>query len=55
LATEAAQNVSKGSKARTRRRKGSDDWVVQSVLIPERVGKSKARSQAKKIIEKIET
>ena len=54
-ATEAAQDVSKGSKVRTGRRKGSDDWVVQSVLIPERVGKSTARSQAKKIIEKIET
>jgi hypothetical protein len=40
---------------RTGRRKESDDLVVQSVLIPERVGKSTARSQAKKIIEKIET
>ena len=54
-ATEAAQDISTGSKVRTGRRKGGDDWVVQSVLIPERVGKSNARSQATKIIEKIET
>ena len=54
-ATKAAEDVSKGSKVRTGKRKGSDEWVVQSILIPKRVGKSAAKSQATKIIEKIET
>lgn len=54
-AAEAAEDVESGSKVRTGRRTGSDEWVVQSVLIPEAVGKSDARSRAERIIEKIET
>jgi hypothetical protein len=53
-ATEAAEEISTGSKVRTGHREDSDDWVVQSVLIPKAAGKSKARSQAQKIIEKLE-
>lgn len=54
-ATEVAEDVEKKSKVRTGRREGSDDWVVQSVLIPKSVEKSEARSKAKQIIEKIES
>lgn len=53
-ATEAARSISDGSKVRMGKREGSDSWVVQSVLIKKSVGKSKAESQATKIIEKIE-
>lgn len=53
-ASDAAGEISKGSKVRTGRRTGGDEWVVQSVLVPRRVGKSKAREQARKIVEKIE-
>ena len=53
-ASEASQDVSKGSKVRTGHRSGSDEWVVQSVLIPKGVGKEKARSLAKRIVEKLE-
>ncbi|MFW5934386.1 MAG: hypothetical protein ACOCQL_00890 [Halolamina sp.] len=49
-AAEVAAEIETGSKVRT----GSDDWVVQSVLIPESVGKSTARSKAKQILEKLE-
>ncbi|MDQ2054612.1 hypothetical protein [Halobellus sp. H-GB7] len=52
---EAAAEVSTGSKVRTGHRKGSDEWVVQSVLIPEAAGKTTARSDAQKIIEKLES
>lgn len=53
-ATSAAEEIAAGSKVRTGRRKGSDEWVVQSVLIPESAGKATARAKAKQIIEKIE-
>ncbi|GAB7095327.1 hypothetical protein JCM30237_24800 [Halolamina litorea] len=53
-AAEAADEVEPGSKVRTGHRKDSDDWVVQSVLVPEAAGKSNARSQAEQIIEKLE-
>ena len=54
-ATDAAAEIASGSKVRTGHRKGSDDWVVQSVLIPKAAGKAAARSQAKQIIEKLES
>lgn len=54
-AAEVAEDVEKGSEVRTGRREGSDDWVVQSVLIPESVEKSAARSKATQIIETIES
>jgi hypothetical protein len=53
-ATEAAAEIANGSKVRTGHRKGSDDRVVQSVLIPRAAGKSKARSQAQRVVEKLE-
>lgn len=54
-ATKAAESVESGSKVRTGRRSGSDEWEVQSALIPESVGKSEARSRAERIIEEIQT
>ena len=53
-AERAAGDVSPGSKVRTGHRTGSDEWGVQSVLIPQEQGKSRARSQAKQIVEKLE-
>jgi len=53
-AVSVAEDVSPGSKVRTGHRKGGDDWVVQSVLIPRERGKSTARSEAKRIVEKLE-
>ena len=54
-ATNAAADVSEGAKVRTGKRAGSDDWEVQSVLIDKHVGEEKAREQARKIVEKIES
>ena len=54
-AQTAAAEIASGSKVRTGRRAGSDDWAVQSVLIPERAGKSSARTLATKIVEKLES
>lgn len=54
-AAEVAEDVEAGSEVRTGRREGSDDWAVQSVLIPESVEQSTARSKATQIIEKIES
>ncbi|MFB6124923.1 MAG: hypothetical protein ABEJ59_03090 [Halanaeroarchaeum sp.] len=53
-ATTAARDVSEGAKVRMGKRSGSDDWAVQSVLIVKSVGESKARTQATKILEKLE-
>jgi len=53
-AAEVGEEVAAGSKVRTGRKAGDDDWVVQSVLIPQDVGESDARSKARRIIEKIE-
>jgi hypothetical protein len=53
-ATEAAGTIAEGSRVRTGHRTGSDEWVVQSVLVPKAAGKSTARSQAERIIEKLE-
>ena len=54
-ATNAARDVSEGARVRTGKREGSDDWEVQSVLIKKNVGEEKAREQATKIVEKIES
>ena len=54
-ATAAAEEIAPGSKVRTGHRTGSDDWDVQSVLIPEAAGKATAREQAERIIEKLES
>lgn len=53
-ATTAAQDVSAGSKVRMGRRSRGDDWAVQSVLIDKHVGRSKAETQAKRVLEKLE-
>lgn len=53
-AAEAASSVVAGSEVRTGHRAGSDDWVVQSVLVPVSVGKATAESKAKAILEKLE-
>ncbi|XVH32074.1 hypothetical protein ACNS7O_02515 [Haloferacaceae archaeon DSL9] len=53
-AANAAQSVSEGGEVRTGKRKDSDEWLVQSVLIKKSAGEEKAREQAREIIEKIE-
>jgi hypothetical protein len=53
-AAEAAATVSKGCKVRTGHRTGTDDWVVQSVLIPKDAGKAAAGSRATAIVERLE-
>lgn len=53
-ASNAASSISEGCRVRTGRRKGTDEWVVQSILIPKHVGKAWAQSQAVSIINKIE-
>ena len=54
-AENAASSVSEGAEVRTGKRKNSDDWEVESVLIKKNVGEDKAKEQAKKIVEKIES
>ncbi|WP_266079227.1 hypothetical protein [Haladaptatus caseinilyticus] len=54
-AANAAQDVSSGAEVRTGKREDSDDWVVQSVLIKKQAGEEKARDEAKRILEKIES
>ena len=54
-ADRVSDSVSEGSEVRMGKREGSDDWVVQSVLIKKTVGEQKAREQADEIIEKIES
>ena len=53
-ADNASDSVSEGSEVRTGKRKDSDDWEVQSVLIRKSVGEEKAREQADEIVRKIE-
>lgn len=53
-ATAAASDVAEGAKVRMGKRRGGDDWVVQSVLVPKRLGKAAARDSAGEILEKIE-
>lgn len=50
-----ADEVETGSKVRMGKRKTTDEWVVQSVLVPSEVGKAKARSAAEAILKKIES
>lgn len=54
-AANVASSVSEGAEVRTGKRKNSDDWEVESVLIKKNVGEEKAREQATKIVEKIES
>lgn len=54
-AQNAAASVSDGAEVRTGKKKGSDDWKIESVLIKKSVGEDKAREQAQKIVDKIES
>ncbi|MDZ5811696.1 hypothetical protein U4E84_10115 [Halorubrum sp. AD140] len=54
-ADRVSDSVSEGSEVRMGKRKDTDDWVVQSVLIKKNVGEEKAREQADKIIREIES
>lgn len=54
-AEKAAGSVSDGAEVRTGKREDSDEWLVQSVLVEKDVGEKRAREQAKKIVEKIES
>lgn len=52
-ADRVSDSVSEGSEVRMGKKKGSDDWTVQAVLIRKEVGEEKAREQAQEIVEKI--
>ena len=54
-AKQPAGSVSENAEVRTGKQKEGDDWEVQSVLIEKHVGEQKAREQAKRIVEKIES
>jgi hypothetical protein len=54
-AADAAQSVVEGAEVRTGDRKGDEDWLVQSVLVPKDVGQDEARDHADQIVEKIES
>jgi len=54
-AEKAASSVSEGAEVRTGKKKDSDDWEVQSVLIPSDVDEDEAKERAEKIVEKIES
>lgn len=54
-AEEPAHSVSESSEVRMGKEEGSDDWEVESVLIKKSVGEDKAREQAQKIVDKIES
>jgi len=43
-----------GAEVRTGKLPESDDWLVQSVLVPRDVGEQTARTKAKEILSKIE-
>ncbi|MDS0295425.1 hypothetical protein [Halogeometricum luteum] len=48
-AENAAESVSEGAEVRMGQKEGSNDWVVQSVLVKKSVGKEKAVEQAEEI------
>ncbi|WP_318571016.1 hypothetical protein [Salinigranum marinum] len=54
-ADRVSDSVSEGSEVRMGKRKDTDDWIVQSVLIKKNVGEQKAREQADEIIREIES
>lgn len=54
-AEKPAHSVSEGSEVRMGKMEGSDDWMVESVLIEKTVGEDEAEEQAKEIVEKIES
>lgn len=54
-ADEVSDSVVDGSEVRMGALPDSDDWEIQSVLIPKESGKEAARSQAEEIFRKIES
>ncbi|MFP4038601.1 MAG: hypothetical protein ACLFTA_02355 [Candidatus Nanohaloarchaea archaeon] len=54
-AENAATSVSEGSEVRMGKLEDEDDWTIQSVLIKKEAGEEKARDQAVKIVEKIQS
>lgn len=54
-AENAASSVSEGAEVRTGKRKDSDDWEVEAVLVKKNVDRDKAEQKAKEIVEKIES
>lgn len=53
-AANAASSVSEGAEVRTGKKKNSDDWEVESVLIKKNVDEDTAKDKAREIMEKIE-
>jgi len=54
-AANAAGSVVSGAEVRTGKSTDSDDWVVQSILVPKDVGEEAAMDKAKQIFTKIES
>lgn len=54
-AEDPAGSVVEGAEVRTGKREGSDEWELQSVLIPADTDEDTARDQARRIAEKIES
>lgn len=54
-AKNAAESVVSGAEVRMGKKTNSDDWDVQSVLVPKDIGTDDARSNAQTIVEKIES
>jgi hypothetical protein len=54
-AENAASSVVEGAEVRTGKKPDSDDWEVQSVLIPDDVDEDEARDRATDIVDKIES
>ncbi|MFC6718481.1 hypothetical protein ACFQGT_00770 [Natrialbaceae archaeon GCM10025810] len=52
-AQNAAGSVRDGAEVRTGKEKGSDDWEIQSVLIPKGEDEDEAKDEAKRIVDKI--
>jgi hypothetical protein len=54
-AENAASSVSEGAEVRTGKRKDSDVWEVEAVLIKKNVDEDTATEKAREIVEKIES
>lgn len=54
-AEEPAGSVAEGSEVRMGKQEDSDDWEVQAVLIPDDADEDEAESQAREIVDKIES
>ncbi|MFC7081778.1 hypothetical protein [Halorussus caseinilyticus] len=54
-AENAASDVAEGAEVRTGKLKDSDDWRVESVLIPAGTDDEEARDEAERIVEKMES